>query len=541
MTTTRLRAAEAKRNEVLMMLRQAPFSSAGDLGGWRVHSTTECHRILGELKDRGLADSASLGMSRRVQVRWWVTDRGDRQCTRVSREYTPWPSTPYGLLRVKSRLPAAEQIYHHIPKAVAQRFATGNVTRHNPKVVRLEWLERAPMDAIVEWEDDTTIFFLWVGLWNTGASLRGRLSRWSRDLDHIPPRWWNSYDEEPQRFEATPSAWCVVAANALAGQSALDELARLGHEDRTLVFAAGSKVSVSARIGKAIGHAEKLPGRPRRHGDYSRTARLIKGAETQQLNGRFRVQLLGHIEMCPGITLDLLKAFVRNNVPDGCTVEDEVDKCVAADLVLRFGEHLYPSEKYLNHASERDRVEHDRAMDRFGQFINENSQPRDHMVEHDTNLLRIVSRLFRNKVPVFPGWQGLINFRFSRSTQLVPDAVVFAGHNSGLGAGWYHLEYERSNDSDRAIARKLTPWQILNEMGYRVGLLVVCDTAKAERAFWRQGTGSPDLPMLTSTLQRALREPLVGANTAWRYYGKRAPLFAPAEGKLVLTPRGYWP
>lgn len=541
MTTTRLRAAEAKRNEVLMMLRQAPFSSAGDLGGWRVHSTTECHRILGELKDRGLADSASLGMSRRVQVRWWVTDRGDRQCTRVSREYTPWPSTPYGLLRVKSRLPAAEQIYHHIPKAVAQRFATGNVTRHNPKVVRLEWLERAPMDAIVEWEDDTTIFFLWVGLWNTGASLRGRLSRWSRDLDHIPPRWWNSYDEEPQRFEATPSAWCVVAANALAGQSALDELARLGHEDRTLVFAAGSKVSVSARIGKAIGHAEKLPGRPRRHGDYSRTARLIKGAETQQLNGRFRVQLLGHIEMCPGITLDLLKAFVRNNVPDGCTVEDEVDKCVAADLVLRFGEHLYPSEKYLNHASERDRVEHDRAMDRFGQFINENSQPRDHMVEHDTNLLRIVARLFRNKVPVFPGWQGLINFRFSRSTQLVPDAVVFAGHNSGLGAGWYHLEYERSNDSDRAIARKLTPWQILNEMGYRVGLLVVCDTAKAERAFWRQGTGSPDLPMLTSTLQRALREPLVGANTAWRYYGKRAPLFAPAEGKLVLTPRGYWP
>ena len=541
MTTTRLRAAEAKRNEVLMMLRQAPFSSAGDLGGWRVHSTTECHRILGELKDRGLADSASLGMSRRVQVRWWVTDRGDRQCTRVSREYTPWPSTPYGLLRVKSRLPAAEQIYHHIPKAVAQRFATGNVTRHNPKVVRLEWLERAPMDAIVEWEDDTTIFFLWVGLWNTGASLRGRLSRWSRDLDHIPPRWWDSYDEEPQRFEATPSAWCVVAANALAGQSALDELARLGHEDRTLVFAAGSKVSVSARIGKAIGHAEKLPGRPRRHGDYSRTARLIKGAETQQLNGRFRVQLLGHIEMCPGITLDLLKAFVRNNVPDGCTVEDEVDKCVAADLVLRFGEHLYPSEKYLNHASERDRVEHDRAMDRFGQFINENSQPRDHMVEHDTNLLRIVARLFRNKVPVFPGWQGLINFRFSRSTQLVPDAVVFAGHNSGLGAGWYHLEYERSNDSDRAIARKLTPWQILNEMGYRVGLLVVCDTAKAERAFWRQGTGSPDLPMLTSTLQRALREPLVGANTAWRYYGKRAPLFAPAEGKLVLTPRGYWP
>ena len=245
--------------------------------------------------------------------------------------------------------------------------------------------------------------------------------------------------------------------------------------------------------------------------------------------------------MCPGITLDLLKAFVRNNVPDGCTVEDEVDKCVAADLVLRFGEHLYPSEKYLNHASERDRVEHDRAMDRFGQFINENSQPRDHMVEHDTNLLRIVARLFRNKVPVFPGWQGLINFRFSRSTQLVPDAVVFAGHNSGLGAGWYHLEYERSNDSDRAIARKLTPWQILNEMGYRVGLLVVCDTAKAERAFWRQGTGSPDLPMLTSTLQRALREPLVGANTAWRYYGKRAPLFAPAEGKLVLTPRGYWP
>ena len=541
MTTTRLRAAEAKRNEVLMMLRQAPFSSAGDLGGWRVHSTTECHRILGELKDRGLADSASLGMSRRVQVRWWVTDRGDRQCTRVSREYTPWPSTPYGLLRVKSRLPAAEQIYHHIPKAVAQRFATGNVTRHNPKVVRLEWLERAPMDAIVEWEDDTTIFFLWVGLWNTGASLRGRLSRWSRDLYHIPPRWWNSYDEEPQRFEATPSAWCVVAANALAGQSALDELARLGHEDRTLVFAAGSKVSVSARIGKAIGHAEKLPDRPRRHGDYSRTARLIKGAETQQLNGRFRVQLLGHIEMCPGITLDLLKAFVRNNVPDGCTVEDEVDKCVAADLVLRFGEHLYPSETYLNHASERDRVEHHRAMDRFGQFINENSQPRDHMVEHDTNLLRIVARLFRNKVPVFPGWQGLINFRFSRSTQLVPDAVVFAGHNSGLGAGWYHLEYERSNDSDRAIARKLTPWQILNEMGYRVGLLVVCDTAKAERTFWRQGTGSPDLPMLTSTLQRALREPLVGANTAWRYYGKRAPLFAPAEGKLVLTPRGYWP
>ena len=352
-----------------------------------------------------------------------------------------------------------------------------------------------------------------------------------------------SVDDSEEKREATRTwlLWCVVAANALAGQSALDELARLGHEDRTLVFAAGSKVSVSARIGKAIGHAEKLPGRPRRHGDYSRTARLIKGAETQQLNGRFRVQLLGHIEMCPGITLDLLKAFVRNNVPDGCTVEDEVDKCVAADLVLRFGEHLYPSEKYLNHASERDRVEHDRAMDRFGQFINENSQPRDHMVEHDTNLLRIVARLFRNKVPVFPGWQGLINFRFSRSTQLVPDAVVFAGHNSGLGAGWYHLEYERSNDSDRAIARKLTPWQILNEMGYRVGLLVVCDTAKAERAFWRQGTGSPDLPMLTSTLQRALREPLVGANTAWRYYGKRAPLFAPAEGKLVLTPRGYWP
>ena len=101
-----------------------------------------------------------------------------------------------------------------------------------------------------------------------------------------------------------------------------------------------------------------------------------------------------------------------------------------------------------------------------------------------------------------------------------PDLLVQVSEGT-LGPGTHCIQFERRAVSRNDVNHKLGPYRRMAAVGRALPLLMVCETAQGRRNF-RAAAGT--LPMLTTTLERALAGPVTGAVTVWSRDGVPAAL-----------------
>ena len=105
-------------------------------------------------------------------------------------------------------------------------------------------------------------------------------------------------------------------------------------------------------------------------------------------------------------------------------------------------------------------------------------------------------------------------------TQMRPDLLVQISEGA-LGAGTHYVEFERTAVRPERVAEKLDPYRRMAAVGRALPPLMVCETDRGEENF-RDAAGA--LPMLTTTLERALAGPVTGPVTVWSRNGVPAAL-----------------
>ena len=136
---------------------------------------------------------------------------------------------------------------------------------------------------------------------------------------------------------------------------------------------------------------------------------------------------------------------------------------------------------------------------------------------------RLVVRFAKEGVEVVAGWRTEVNV--PGLTQVRPDLLVQVSEGA-LGAGTHYIEFERTAVLPGRVREKLGPYHRMAATGRPLPLLVVCETARGRQNF-RAAAGA--LPMLTSTLERALAGPVTGAVTVWSRDGLPAALHCPGR------------
>ena len=143
---------------------------------------------------------------------------------------------------------------------------------------------------------------------------------------------------------------------------------------------------------------------------------------------------------------------------------------------------------------------------------------REHEQRHNDGVNRLVVRFAREGVDAVAGWRGEINV--PGLIQVRPDLLVQVSAGA-MGAGAHCIEFERTATAPRDVDHKLGPYRRMAAEGRPLPLLMVCETARGRRNF-RVAAGA--LPMLTTTLERALAGPVTGAVTVWSRDGVPATL-----------------
>ena len=184
-----------------------------------------------------------------------------------------------------------------------------------------------------------------------------------------------------------------------------------------------------------------------------------------------------------------------------------LDDFVGTGLAAEFDGRYYLDRAGMLRAATLSRVSASVLRRRHGAYLE--SSYRQHELGHNDGVNRLVARFAGEGVVVVAGWRGEVNV--PDVTQVRPDllAPVVAGP---FGGGFHALEYERFTGSPRTES-KLRPYRRLALLGRPLPVLMVCDARRAAESFLE---AAGDLPLLATTLDRALEGPISGGATVWR-------------------------
>ena len=183
-------------------------------------------------------------------------------------------------------------------------------------------------------------------------------------------------------------------------------------------------------------------------------------------------------------------------------VSRHLGRFIQTGLVAVFDGRHYLSELGMRRAANMSRVLPSVIRSRHGAYLDR--WYREHEENHNDGVNRLVVRFAREGVEVVAGWRGEINV--PGLTQVRPDLLVQVSEGT-LGGGTHYIEFERTAVRPERMAEKLGPYRRMAVAGRALPLLMVCETARGRRNF-RAAAGT--LPMLTTTLERALSGPVTG-------------------------------
>ena len=240
---------------------------------------------------------------------------------------------------------------------------------------------------------------------------------------------------------------------------------------------------------------------------------LRQNPDMAAIDGRLAHRLFLAPCQFPAMRASWLSEAVGGNAGE---VSRHLRRFVDTGLVAVFDGRHYLSELGMRRSANMSRVLPDIIRRRHGAYL---ERPyREHELQHNDGVTRMVVRFAREGEAVVAGWRGEVNL--PGLTQVRPDLPVQVSAGT-LGAGTHCIEFERYSVVPSLVERKLGPYRRMATSGRPLPLLMVCETVRGRNNF-RAAAGTPS--MLTATLERALEGPVPGAVTVWSRDGLPAAL-----------------
>ena len=447
-------------------------------------------------------------------------------------EHPPWTATSRGIETSLRRLAMLEPVYRLAPDLIR----SGRVNRP-PDLIRSGRVNRPPDDtatsrevrmtdfrllrrggfyhAVARYGPDLWTPFTYAGLHATERGLRRKEQHrfWGVDCySHEEDRYVRIgnrlfYEDPNQSVE--PSGQIVVAHDAWA-----KELARstLSGSTPTLFCTPDGQCSEAVELRPSRDLVSDPAGHPT-VGRPEQVEWLRDNPDMEAIDGRTAHRLFMTICQFPAMRASWLREVVGGSFGE---VSRHLKRFVDTGLVAVFDERHYLSELGMRRAANMSRVLASVIRSRHGAYLDR--WYREHEQHHNDGVNRLVVRFAREGVEVVAGWRGEVNVR--GLTQVRPDLLVQVSGGT-LGDGTHYIEFQRSAVRPDRVAEKLGPYRRMAAAGRALPLLMVCETARGRRNF-RAAAGA--LPMLTTTLERALAGPVTGAVTVWSRDGVPAAL-----------------
>ena len=574
-----------EQKRLLRIIARMPLASAANLAPILGLAEDRVRRMLGTLRSGGWVESVVRGMTERRQHRWFLTRRAvdllyvtdhqhpaPREEARAAglaafhpdgelpedyrerfaldhdhpahlegegdslfaagdpvnansdgsdHEHPPWTATSRGIETSLRRLAMLEPVYRLAPDLLR----SGRVNR--PPDDTAAYREARMTDfrllrlggfyhAVARYGPDLWTPFTYAGLHATERGLR-------RKEQH---RFWgvDCYSDEEDRYlrignrlfyedpdqAVEPSGQIVVAHDAWARDLARNTLTT---NTPTLFCTPDGQCSEAVElrpsrdlVSDPAGHP--TVGRPEQAGLW-----LRDNPDMEAVDGRTAHRLFMAICQFPAMRASWLREVVGGSSGE---VSRHLKRLVDTGLVAVYDGRHYPSELGMRRAANMSRVLPSVIRSRHGAYLDR--WYREHEQRHNDGVNRLVVRFAREGVEVVAGWRGEVNV--PGLTQVRPDLLVQVSGGT-LGAGTHYIEFERTAVRPERVAEKLGPYRRMAAAGRALPLLVVCETARGRRNFW---AAAGTLPMLTTTLERALAGPVTGPVTVWSRDGVPAAL-----------------
>ena len=436
-------------------------------------------------------------------------------------EHPPWTATSRGVEMSLRRLAMLEPVYRLAPDLIrsgrVNRPPGDTAASREVRMTDFRLLRHGGFyHAVARYGPDLWTPFTYAGLHATERALRRKEQHrfWGVDCySHEEDRYLRIgnrlfYEDPDQAVE--PSGQIVVAHDAWAR-----ELARttLSGATPTLFCTPDGQCSEAVElrpsrdlVSDPAGHP--TVGRPENAGLW-----LRENPDMEAIDGRTAHRLFLTVCQFPAMRASWLREIVGGSASE---VSRHLKRFVDTGLVAVFDGRHYLSELGMRRAANMSRVLPSVIRSRHGAYLDR--WYREHEQHHNDGVNRLVVRFAREGVEAVAGWRGEVNV--PGLTQVRPDLLVQVSEGT-LGAGAYSIEFERRAVSPYEVEHKLGPYRRMAAAGRALPLLMVCETARGRRNF-RAAAGT--LPMLTTTLERALAGPVTGPVTVWSRDGVPAAL-----------------
>ena len=450
-------------------------------------------------------------------------------------EHPPWTATARGLQTSLRRLALLEAFYRVAPDLLRSgrvRWPAGEAVRDLHMTDFRVLRHGGFYHAVARYGEQVWAPFIHVGLHATERALRRKRDHrfWGvgcySHQDGLLQRMENRIFESQPVVAAEPSVQVVVAVDAWALELARRTLmgAVAGSATPTLYHVAGGP----SEEGWYSSPVELRPSRdlvsdPSGHPVIGRPEAIPEWLESHPdvaaVDGRTSYRLFSVIAQFPAMRASWLKRIIGASQRE---VNDRLGRFRRAGLVAVYDRRYYLAELGMRRAANLSRVLPGMVRRRHGAYLDR--WYRDHERQHNDGVNLLVVRFAEERVSVVAGWRGEINV--PDVTQVRPDLLAPV-EEGPFGPGAYCLEFERSAVAPREVAHKLGPYRRVRDAGLVQPLLVVCETEAAAENFDRAGG---ELPLLLTTLERALRGPLTGASTVWSRHGETATMHCRRNG-----------
>ena len=435
-------------------------------------------------------------------------------------EHPPWTATSRGIETSLRRLAMLEPVYALAPDLLrsgrvrppADVAATRELRMTDFRLLR----HGGFYHAVSRYGEDLWTPFTYAGLHATERVLRRKEQHrfWGVDsYSHEEDRYLRIgnrtfYEDPDQAVE--PSAQVVVAVDAWAR-----ELARntLSDSTPTLFCTPDGRCTPAVELRPSRDLVSDPAGHPSVGKPESAGLWLRQNPDMEAIDGRLAHRLFLTICQFPAMRASWLREIVGNSSGE---VSRHLGWFVQTGLVAVFDGRHYLSELGMRRAANMSRVLPSVIRSRHGAYLDR--WYREHEQHHNDGVNRLVVRFSREGVSAVAGWRGEVNV--PGLTQVRPDLLVQVSEGT-LGAGTHRIEFERTAVSPQEVEYKLGPYRRMAAAGRPLPLLMVCETARGRQNF-RAAAGT--LPMLTTTLDRALAGPVTGPVTVWSRDGIPAAL-----------------
>ena len=472
---------------LLDFLSEAPLSTARDITTLSGVRSTAVYDRLGELRDRGLVDSAALGWCRPLSMRWFMTDPG---LSLVGKLGSTWHEE-FTRCRLLERLPSVEWFYH-----VASQVRDLGAFRS------FHWLDRVSFDAVVRYQYGWIALF-WSGTFQSEEWIADRLGRLAPDLREM------SVSHEPP----WPSLLAFVVSDEWQRELVYRAARRYRLEDQVAVWCARDGARSGARNSRASRGWVLQPLQYRDTGGWGWEQRLQEYPWTER-RGVVTGQVLDVISQWPGMALGMVRHSIDGG-PNGRSAQNACKSLYDAEMIDRLwhrGKYRYmTTSKGVFFISRRDRVHHAYNKDRVDSLSWVNQK---NLRAHEDGIMSFMGHFLARGLPVAAGWRSFDQLGLDGS--ITPDGMVFL-ERSPFGPTWAYFEYERTARGEARITRKLNAFGSSNRSdGWPV--LLVCWNERAERNFQEVGMGM-GISMLTTTIKRLGRHGPLDNLECWSMYG----------------------